>query len=193
MSEMNSASLAGPIRLAISQDGKRPPTAQLRASQKVATSPSNMALNPKLPRLLIDTASSKAVAGVLEGNVVFADGIGIHFPQRQFGFVSLSATDGLPLQASRNIRVQATGKSTNTGFTFDPHGVDTARASGVVNGVRNPGRSPIVFERPAFKLTLPFQISRFDRFDFDLMAYQSDPSDLSIGASEPFFIGVISR
>lgn len=194
MSKLNLASLAGPIRLVFSQGGNLPVTASpRRASKKGAASSSNMDLSPKLPRLLIDTASSKAVAGVLEGDVLFADGFGIHFPRRQFGFVSLTATDGLPLQASRNIRVQSSGKSANTGFVFNPRGVDTKRATGVVQGVRSPGRSPVVFERPAYALTLPMKFTRFDRFDFNLKAYEFNSPDLAVRANEPFFMGVISR
>ncbi len=70
-----------------------------------------LTLNRALPRLLVDTPRSKAVAGVLEGEVRFDGGIAVRFPRRQFGFVSLTSADGNTLQTSRDIRVFASGKS----------------------------------------------------------------------------------
>lgn len=195
MAEMNLASLAGPIRLQLSTDmatGSAASTKQVPRGQTPRTGA--MVLDRALPRLLIDTPHTKAVVGVLTGNVQFSGGFSLRFPRRQFGFVSLTSADGNDLQNSHNIRVFAAGKSANTGFVFDPDGVDFNGATGVVKGVRQAGRAPIVFERPGFSIVLPGAFSQFERFDFNLNTYQvPGPSGLSVSADEPFFTGVISQ
>lgn len=194
MAEMNLASLSRPIRLLLPEDGEgnTPVATPLSGSQVPANRP--MVLNRALPRLLIDTPRSKVVAGVLSGNVQFGGGFALRFPRPEFGFVSLTSADGNTLQTSRDIRVFAAGRSTNSGFMFDPDRVDFKGATGVVKGVRQAGSSPIVFDRPGFSIVLPQTFSRFDRFDFNLRDYQtSKANELSIRPDEPFFTGVISR
>lgn len=194
MAEMNLASLSQPIRLLLAEGAKQNAVSAKPLSRSQASVTGAMSLNRALPRLLIDTPRSKAVAGVLAGSVKFADGFALRFPQRQFGFVSLTSLDGNTLQNSRTIRVFAAGKSANSGFVFDPDRVDFMGATGVVKGVRQAGRGPVVFERPAFSLELPRAFSRFDRFDFNLRAYRTPvATDLSVSSDEPFFTGVISE
>ena len=194
MAEMNLASLAQPIRLSWSGDAKQNVTKTKRVPRSKGSAIGASALDRSLPRLLVDAPRSKVVAGVLEGDVQFAGGIALRFPRRQFGFVSLTAVDGNSVLDSRNIRVFAAGKSANSGFVFDPDSVDFRGATGVVKGVRQAGRVPIVFERPEFSLVLPRTFSRFERFDFNLRAYEMPGvGGLSIGPDEPFFTGVISN
>lgn len=193
MAEMNIASLERPIRLHWADDvngkglkAKAPPS-------RPAATRGALSLNRSLPRLMIDTPRSKAVVGLLEGDVRFDGGFAVRFPRRQFGFVSLTSADGNPLQTSRDIRISTSGKSANSDFVFDPGGVDFKRATGVVKGVRRAGQAPVVFERPGFTLVLPKASSRLERFDFNLRVYQSASDDLTIRPDEPFFTGVISE
>ena len=193
MAEMNTASLERPIRLHWADGAKGQAVKSKAPSSRPAATRRPLALNRAVPRLLVDTPRSKVVAGVLEGEVRFDDGIAVRFPRRQFGFVSLTSSDGATLQTSRDIRVFASGKSANSGFRFDPDGVDFKGPTGVVKGVRSAGQAPVVFERPAFTLVLPGAASRFDRFGFDLSAYRSPSEDLTVRPDEPFFTGVLSK
>jgi hypothetical protein len=195
MSEMNAASLTKPIRLLWSADVKRKTGKPTAIAHRSTASSRGLVLDRTLPRLVIDTPGSKAVAGILDGIVRFDGGIVLRFPRRQFGFVSVIAVDGNKLSTSRDIRVFASGKSTNTGFEFDPGNVDFKNPTGVVSGVRNAGQAPVVFERPTFMLELPKAFTQFDRFDFNLRPYQTvgKGTSLSIRSDEPFFTGVISE
>ncbi|MEF8723246.1 MAG: hypothetical protein V5B30_11780 [Candidatus Accumulibacter delftensis] len=191
MADMNVASLTGPVRLAWTEATKPIPAASGAQPGKIHSTA--LTLNRALPQLLIDTPRNKVVAGFLEGRVQFQGGISVKFPRRQFGFVSLQSADANSGQTSRDIRVFASGKSTNSGYDFDPDGVNFNRATGVVAGVRSAGQSPIVFERLEFTLEFPKSVSRFSRFDFNLREYKTtgDGNYLSVGANEPFFTGVI--
>lgn len=193
MAEMNAASLTRPIRLQWTGAVVQPAMKAKPPPDRHAATDGAMTLDRVLPRLLIDSPRSKVVAGVLEGEVRFGDGIAVRFPGRQFGFVALSSSDGEILAKSRAIRVSAAGKSHNSGFVFDPDEVDFRGPTGVVRGVRRAGHAPVVFERPGFTLLLPKVASRFERFDFNLRAYRQPGDDLSVGSDEPFFMGVISE
>ena len=195
MSEMNAASLAKPIRLVWTEGAKQQTGKPAAVAHRTTASGRGLLLDRTLPRFLIDTPSCKVVAGVLDGHVQFDGGIALRFPRRQFGFVSVLSGDGNTLQKSQDIRVFASGKSTNTGFEFDPGNVDFKNPTGVVSGVRNAGQAPVVFERPTFTLELPKAFTQFDRFDFNLRPYQTvgKGTSLSVRSDEPFFTGVISE
>lgn len=193
MAEMNEASLSRPIRLHWAESAKQ--TSVTAPPSRKALTKRALGLDRGKPRLLVDTPRSKAVAGVLEGEVKFDGGITLRFPHRQFGFVSLSSADGNELRTSRNIRLFASGKSANSGFAFEPAGVDFSGPTGVVKGVRAVGHAPVVFERPVFALDLPKPYAQFARFDFNLEAYRATGAakTLTVGSDEPFFTGVISE
>ena len=188
VSSMNEASLAGPIRLVLTDS----PRATAKAASKAnnhSSSSHRMTLLRGLPRLVIDTPSAKAVSGALEGEYRFDGGYVLQFPYRQFGFVSVESLDGTELLNSHAIRVQAAGKSSNSGFTFDPDRVDFAGPTGIVKGVSNAGHSPVTHTRVEFKITFPREMNMLTRFDFNLHAYQFGPAGnvLSVSADEPFF------
>lgn len=193
IADMNATSLAQPIRLQWNVGNNK---AVMKSSTFQAIRGGSQSVsNRSATQLLIDTPTSKAVVGLLEGEVKFSEGYVFRFPRKQFGFVSLTAADGKALQQSLSIRVYATGKSNNTGYVFKPERVNFKRATGVVSGVHNAGKGPVMFERLDFSLSLPRSFAKFERFDFNFQPYQSGAgsASFSIRPTEPFFMGVLSE